>query len=279
VDDLVIGLGAVIGTTPILALDENLDVTIMPNVAGNTAGDQNKLIGLLNTRLVGLAGGTDPAAQTVACFDEDPMGETAEVDGGGRITLTADAGVYHGNSTTSIKMVATSVTDDEGWDATIAADDLTDMESLGFWILSDEVITAGYIDLTLDESGGTDVVYAAWTVPVADVWTYVEIDVTACNGDCDATDGVEFRFTATGAANLTAPTIYVDGMWYWDVVDEDSLGAAILEDGVLSVVDPVDGTLFVEYTNYLVHYESGTDYLVWISDESAAFPIALVCFE
>jgi hypothetical protein len=34
----------------------------------------------------------------------------------------------------------------------------------------------------------------------------------------------------------------------------------------------------VEWTDFFVHYESGNDFVVWITDQSAAFPMALVAY-
>jgi hypothetical protein len=37
-------------------------------------------------------------------------------------------------------------------------------------------------------------------------------------------------------------------------------------------------TALVEGTDYLVHYESGNDFLVWVTDQSAASTVALIAY-
>ena len=91
--------------------------------------------------------------------------------------------------------------------------------------------------------------------------------------------------TAAGATGLGAFTIYVDGGFAWDSVDEEALGAAIQTDGVLSVMSVLtagasDNTqlLRVDQTDYFVHYESGNDFIVWVTDQSATASMALIAY-
>ena len=159
-----------------------------------------------------------------------------------------------------------------------AQDDLSGLESVGFWVYSDEAITSGDLDLTVDDSDGTDQTYNIGAVS-ANVWTWVEVDISGCDVNCNTTDNFLILFTAQGATNLTDPAIYFDELFYWDAADEEDLGLAALRDGVLSVLDTEGGSTLTEYTDYIVHEESGGNtYLVWITDQSTADIVAMVAY-
>ena len=107
-------------------------------------------------------------------------------------------------------------------------------------------------------------------------WVWLEVNIAT--GDLSAVSDVAILMSAQGEAALGAFQMYIDIAYVWDDTDEDSLGLAIQQDGVLGVVNPVNGTSLVELTDYLIHYESGVDFLVWITDQSTAFPMALVAY-
>jgi len=62
----------------------------------------------------------------------------------------------------------------------------------------------------------------------------------------------------------------VDIGYVWDSADEEALGVAIQQDGILGVINTETGAQLVELTDYLVHYESGSDFIVYITDQSSA---------
>jgi len=76
--------------------------------------------------------------------------------------------------------------------------------------------------------------------------------------------------SAQGETALGAFTMYLDVAYVWDSVDEEALGVAIQQDGVLGVINTESGASLVELTDYLVHYESGSDFIVYITDQSTA---------
>jgi len=72
--------------------------------------------------------------------------------------------------------------------------------------------------------------------------------------------------------------MYLDTAYVWDSADEEALGVAIVQDGILGVVNTETGAPLVEGTDYIVHYESGSDFIVYITDQSTADIIALVAY-
>lgn len=256
------------------------DVTLAGESTGGNAGAKNEFIGLPRVQLSGLAAGTNGSTETTAYIDTSPTGEWAEVDGGTNVAITADTGIYR-HTTNSVKIAYTAVVTSEGVDGTVAEDDLSSNESLGFWIYTTVALTSGDFDVTLDDTDGSDQSYDVPAVSAL-VWTWVELDVSGCDTNCNTTDGIHFLATGQGAAAHTAVNIYLDGMYKWDSTDEEALGVAIVQDGVLSVLSALTAggtqTTLAEFTDYFTHYESGSDFVVWISDQSANDNVALVAY-
>lgn len=259
------------------------DVSVAAESTGGNAGARNEVSGLWRSTFIDLGAGTNGATETVSYIDANPTGEWAEVDAGTNITVTADTSIYR-HTTNSLKIEFTAVIISEGVDGTIAQDDLSANESMGFWIYSTEALAEGDFDVTLDDTDGTDQSYDVPAVS-AEVWTWVEFDISGCGANCDTVDGVQFLATAQGAASLTAVDIYLDGMYKWDADDEEDLGLAILQDGVISVLalptaagSDNEWSLPVENTDFFVVYRDGADALVWITDQSAKDLLAFVAY-
>ena len=69
------------------------------------------------------------------------------------------------------------------------------------------------------------------------------------------------------------------------MADEEALGVAVLQDGVLSVVSVATAagsanttSDLAEGTAYFTHYETGNDFIVWVTDQSAASAFALIAY-
>lgn len=256
------------------------DVTLAAESTGGNAGAKNEFIGLPRVTLVGMGAGTNGGTESTEYIDATPTGEWAEVDGGTNIAVTADTSIYR-HTTNSVKIAFTAVITDEGVDGTITQDDLSANESVGFWIYSSVALSSGDFDVTLDDTNGTDQVYVVPAV-AATTWTWVELDVSGCDANCDTVDGIHFLATGQGANALTAADVYLDGMYKWDADDEEALSVALVQDGVLSVLAaPTAGgahSVLAEYTSYFTHYESGNDFVVWLDDQSANSNVAMVAY-
>lgn len=281
IDDnaIVSGTLAVTGTTTILG-----DVTVSPVADGGNAGAKNEVTGLLRIKGVALGTMTNGSTETTSWQDANPAGEWAEVDAGTNLTIGEDTNYYR-QASPSIKLTFTDVVENDGVDVTAPAqDDWSSNESFGFWIYSTVELASGDFDLTVDDSDGTDQVYTIGAVS-ANVWTWIEINIAACDANCDTVDGVFILATAQGAASHTAASIYIDDTYKWDASDEEALSTAILQDGALMVWTVKTDTaqantqvMLVENTDYFVHYESGNDFLVTITDQSTYSGMAIVAY-
>lgn len=265
------GIGAItadgLATLSAGATLSGADVTLTGAANGGNAADRNEFIGLTRQKYLGLATGANGTTHTVAYIDATPTGEWAVVGATVTPTITADT-TYYKDATNSLKIAMTDVTDNHGADGTISEDDLSTNEYIGFWMYSDVTTLSTYFDLTLDDTDGTDQVYAVPAV-AANTWTWIEIDISGCDANCDSVNGVQFLATTTGGTALTAANIYLDAMYKWDADAEEAVGLALQTDGVQGCVKLTDGTPLVEYTGFFVTYRTGSDSLVYITDESA----------
>jgi hypothetical protein len=269
----------------------NGNTEIPSDSTGGNAGARNQLQGLPKIDLVILGTMTNGSTETTAYIDSDPAGECNEIDAGSNVLITEDT-TYYRDDTNSVKiaLTATAVAGD-GVDCDLpAADDLEANESIGFWIYSDTALTAGDFEIELDDDGASP----DWTANVpaistANKWTWVEIDISGCQGgggDCDVVDGLKFLMTSQGATNLGAVNVYIDAMYKWDSADEETVGHDLVQDGVLSVLTVVDAdgnahtqARLTEYTDYFIHYQSGNDAIVTITDQSTKSGTALVAYQ
>ena len=153
-----------------------------------------------------------------------------------------------------------------------------DMESVGLLVYATATWDAGDLTLVLTDDGG-DRTFNIPALAAANVWTWLEVDITDLDGGTgDSISDVAVLLSEAGATALGEFSVYVDIAYVWDATDEEALGVAIQQDGVLSVIDTAGGTSLAELTDYLVHYESGNDFLVYITDQSANEIVALVAY-
>lgn len=268
------------------------DHTVSSDPTGGNAGARSQFQGLPKVDIVALGTMTNGSTETTAYIDATPTGEWAEVDAGTNILITADTSYYR-DVTNSVKIAfANTAVENDGVDGTIAQDDLSANESVGFWLYTDATtaVESGDFDLTLDDTDGTDQVYSLPAL-VSGVWTWVELDISGCNANCDTTDGVQILMTAQGALKYGVSTgeainLYVDAMYKWDADDEETVSHDLVQDGVLScmTVATASGSANTvarktEYTDYFIHYQSGNDAIVTITDQSANSGMCLVAYQ
>jgi len=292
-DDLTVTGGAAVNESLTVtgAATVGGDVTVSSDPTGGNAGARSQVIGLPRIKSVGLSTMVNGATETTAYIDATPTGEWAEVDAGTNVAVTADT-TYYRDVTNSVKVAfgATAVAGD-GVDGTISQDDLSANESIGVWLYTDATtaVEAGDFALTIDDTDGTDQTYNLPAL-VSGVWTWAELNIAACDGNCDTSDGVKVLLTAQGAAKYGVATaeavnLYVDAMYKWDADNEEALGVSIVQDGVLGVLTLVDANTgthgqasLTEYTDYFIHYESGSDFIVTVSDQSTKSGTALIAY-
>ena len=231
--------------------------------------------------MIGNGAGTNGTTETTAYVDDSPTGEFAPIDADVTEAEGSVDGVYkYGASSYDATFLATAANDD-GFKATFAADDLEANESIGLLLYPTATIASGDLQILLTDDGGARNYDIGGLT--ADMWNWVEVDISAlAGGTGDVVTEFGVTLTAQGAAALEEFSVYMDIAYKWDSTDEEALGVAIQQDGVISVlVAPTAGgahSVAAELTDYFVHYESGNDFLVWITDQSANTNVSLVAY-
>ncbi len=245
----------------------NADLTVSADSTGGDAGAINQLIGVPRIKLIGGGQGTNPASQTISLFDDTPDGEWAPVDAD--VVGTADTTHYkYGSKSYKAAFAATAAAGDGIIDAALGASAAwDDMESAGLLVYSSVALAAGDLTLVLTDDGGART-FNIPAITTANKWTWVEVDIST--GDLSAVSDVAIKLSTAGATATGVFDFYVDIAYVWDSADEEALGVAIQQDGILGVINTETGAQLVELTDYIVHYESGNDFIVYISDQSAA---------
>lgn len=272
------------------------DVTISPPTNGGNLGAANTLIAVVNSKLIPFATMTNGAtvalnapsanAKTAYLMDDTPAAEFSAVTVGVAPTDTQDATIAR-KGTNSLKLAwpSTSVAGDGvQWTAFTAADWTTE-ESVGFWIYTSEVLTAGDLTFVIVDSTA-DHAFNIPAVTTVNKWTWVEIDISAlATTDGDAVTNYKILISTAGAAAHGAFNTYFDGGYKWDATEELALGVDLVDSpgsvrSVLGITKANTGThdmvTLVEDTDFIVHYESGNDFLVTLSDQSTRSAFALV---
>lgn len=280
---------SVAGTTALAA-----DVTLATDPTGGNALAKTEYIGLPRITLAPLGTMVNGTTNTVIVDigdSETPATDWTAIDAD---VVVSNDGTYYRQGTASLKVaVATTADDGDGITNALATGDQnwTDDEAFGFWVYATKAITtAGDWTLQIHDAtaggGFTDVNLPAIT---ADSWQWVELDVTLGNNNLkDVITDLSITLSAAGAAQAanSAYDIYFDFICKWDVADEDALPQDIPYDGVLGLmtIDVTSGGAAavtpVLYTDYFVHYQSGADAIVAITDQSNTdlLGIALIAY-
>lgn len=256
-------------------MDIQGDLTVEPLADGGNGGLKNEISGLPRITLAGAGTGLDGSVETTSYMDDTPDGEWTAIDAD--VIVSADA-TYFKMGSKSLKLsFAGTAADDDGAVVDIVNDDLEANEYIGFWIYSDVALDAGDLDILIDDTDAApDQSYNVCAVE-ADVWTWCDVDVSAlAAGTGNVVDkvGVVLK-KATGLGEFN---VYLDTMWKYDEDHDTDLNAAALMDGVLSVVNTETGAVLTDQTDYFISYRSGDDYIVYITNQSAADVIALVAY-
>ena len=262
------------------------DVTASADTTGGNALAINQFIGVPRIDLRGLGTMASGVTNTVIVDigdSETPATDWLAIDAD---TVMSNDSSFYRQGTASLKMaVATTADATDGATNTLATgnQDWTDDESVGMWLYSTVGLTAGDLVFIVTDSVAAD---TSTNIPavVANTWTWVEVDIGGiANASKDVLTDVSIELSAAGAAVAlgAAFDVYIDFVVKWDGAEEETLGRAILQDGVMSVV-VVDATTtgagsvnLVEYTDYFVHYQASTDAIVMITDQSDADKVGL----
>ncbi|MCC6490681.1 MAG: hypothetical protein IT364_24560 [Candidatus Hydrogenedentes bacterium] len=251
-------------------------ITLFPPTNGGTGNVVNKFTGIPKLAGFAVAGSTNGTTNTVGAYiDETPAGEWT---GTTNVTDSTESTTFR-KGTASLKLAFTAAAvAGNGADNTLSGgdQDWTDDESVGLWVYSSAALTAGDVVLEI-----TDSVAAASLVDfpavAANTWTWCELDISGVeNTSKDVIQSIAIDLSTAGATAQGAFNLYCDYMWKWDGATEEALGIDIYEDGVVAafgVVTAAAGAntpiLLAEGTDFIVHYETGNDFLIAVTDQSA----------
>ncbi len=273
------------GTTQSFYVDGGTgDLTLNADPTGGNAGAKSELSGLVRIKAVALGAGTNGATETTSYVDDSPTGEFAPIDADVTEAEGSTDSIYKfGASSYKAAFAATAAAAD-GFKRTITADDLEANESIGCWLYPSVSIASGDLQILLTDDGGArNFNIGALT---ASKWNWTEVDISSlAAGTGNVVTEFGITLTAQGATALGAFNLYMDQCYKWDATDEEALGTAILQDGVLNVIAVATAaasantpSVLAEGTDYFVHYETGNDFIVWMTDQSAASTLALVAY-
>lgn len=255
------------------------DTVLSSDSTGGNLGAANTLTAGLNLAVPIFATMTNGSTETTVYTDDTPAAEWGAVGGTADPTDTEDTSYARvGSKSLKLAWLATAVAGD-GVKATITSDDLEANASIGMWIHTSEALAAGDLTLVLTDDGGART-FNIPAVASANVWTWVEVDITSLTGGTgDAITEVAIKLSSAGATAHAAMTTYVDFMVKWGAADELALGVDVLDQpgsvrGIVTMVKADAGTtahtptVLSEHTDYFIHRESGNDFLVQMTDQS-----------
>lgn len=260
------------------------DLTIAAESTGGNLGAKNEITALPRIKLYSLGTGTNGSTETTSYLDDSPAGEWTAVDSD--VTVAASTDYARVGSTSLSLAFASPAAATDGAYIDITNDDLEANESIGFWAYSTVALAAGDLTLVIDDTDASPDLAINIPAITANSWQWVEVDISALTGgNGNVTDKIKILLSSAGATAQGAFTIYLDGMWKWDATDEEALGDSILTDGVLSVTAAATAagsantfSNMVAGTDYFVHYQSGADAIVWITDQNAASTLCLYTY-
>ncbi len=257
----------------------NTDFTVATPPDGGNQNDFNQFVGV--PRIVAFLDAALPTnSQTTTGFiDADPAADWTDTT---NVTATTSTGFYRGypyaGSLKAVIVDAAAAT--EGVDTDLTFDDNQDWqsdESFGLWMYCTIAFpTLGDWDLEIVDNTMTSLVdFPALTQ--ANQWQWLEVDIStvaATGTNVDVITDIGFHLSAAGAALVTETvTCYFANAGKWDAGSEIELGADILPDGVIGVFAMLNAggeapDMLVEGTDFFVHYQSGNDTLVVMTNQN-----------
>jgi len=272
--------GAITNSSTITSSGNAVDLTLSAPTNGGNADAKNEFVGIPRIKGFVTGAGTNGAAagKTVTGYiDETPAGEwTATAN----MTDATDAVNYRKGSASLKLTVGATPAAGNGADNPLAGgdEDWSDDESFGMWMMCDATTSAGdwVLEITDSVAGATTVNVPA--LASANKWTWVEVDISGvANASKDVITDIALDLSAAGAVALPSKVCNFDYAYKWDATEEDAMTLNVYEDGVIAVYSVVTASgqantpsLLTEGTDFFVHYEAGNDFLVWITDQSAA---------
>ena len=150
-------------------------------------------------------------------------------------------------------------------------------ESFGLWVYCTIAFSSGDWVLGITDNASEDVTTTFPAYSTANTWQWMELEIgSITDADKNIITDIAIDLSSAGATTFAAgATCNFDGMWKWDAAEEMALGQDIYEGGILSMFSVITAgasitpILEVEDTDFFVHYETGNDFIVPITDLNA----------
>jgi hypothetical protein len=256
------------------------DLTLTPAAGNGNGALKSELTGLPRIKFAGVGAGTN-AALSVVYLDDSPTGECAPVGAAVSEAEGSVSGIFKFGASSYASTFTAAAVENDGFLCTIGSTDFETVENFGLWLYPTVTVASG--DLQLVTTDDTNVVKFSLGAMTANTWNWVEADITTlAAGTGDAVTGIGVTLTAQGvlaAGTGGAWSLYTDHGVKWLTADSDTLGVAVIQDGVLSVANTTAGVTLTEWTDYFVRYISGNDAIVYMTNQSGATSVvALVAY-
>jgi len=261
---------------------------IYPALKVQNTGTAPGIVGVPALEFIAVGTMTNGTTNTLALMDDSPSGEWAAHDADTTVAEGSATGIESIGSSSLHAMFSAEADLGDGVHDGVAYSFAAD-ESVGMWVFCDTTLAAGDIvfDITDNPAGSAKTNFPAYYT--ANVWEWLEIDISAvADASKDVITDISIELSAAGASKAAAAAFncYFDGAWKWDAVDEEALGVNLLERGVVGVIVVATAagsgntpSMLVEDTGYFVHYESGNDFIVTITDQSAASGLVVAAYQ
>lgn len=253
-------------------------VTLPLTNHGGNADHRHRFVGVPKLSSFGLGQSTS-GDQTVSTDFIDDADEGTLWTATANVTRSSDASTWR-KGTTSLKLlVGSTPADTNGADNPLTSgdQDWSADESFGLWHRCDTVYNAGDWVLGVTDNASEDVTTQFPAYGTAEQWAWTELEIgSIADGDKDVITDISFSLSAAGATTFAAGgSCYFDYAFKWDAAQEEALDHDILEDGVIASWKLLNGggavndvTEVVEGTDFLIHYETGNDFFIAITDHS-----------
>ena len=262
-----------------LLIDGDGDAVFDPEPTDGGNGDvQHKINGIPKISPFVVAAGKT-SAQTVNTDFGDSETPNTDWTQTANITTSDETTIFRKGSASLKMLIASTPADTNGADNALGSgdQDWSADESFGLWVRCDTVFSAGdwYLDIT--DNASEDVTTAFPAYGTADTWQWMELEIgSIADADKNIITDISISLSAAGATTFVAGgNCFFDYMWKWDAAEENALGLDIYEGGLLGVLSLITATggdrtpvIEVESTDYFIHYETGNDFFVSITDLS-----------
>lgn len=272
-----------------MAIDGDGDVTFAPEKPdGGNATLNRRINGIPKIAGFSAGVGNDASETTNVDFGDS---ETPNTDWTqtANITTADDTTTWRKGSASLEMVVGATPSAGNGADNALATGDQnwSADESFGLWVYCTIVFNSGDWVLGITDNASEDVTTTFPAYGTANTWQWMELEIgSIADGDKDVITDIAIDLSTAGATTFAAgATCNFDGMWKWDGAEEMALAQDIYEDGILSMFSVITAganitpILEVEDTDFFVHYETGNDFIVPVTDLSADSLWGMVALE